>query len=63
VIPTETKGVIPDFKDKTIYAPYVSFRSQILHIATNKGYQKTMHKLYNIHNIKEITFKSKQRHM
>ena len=29
--------VIPDFKDKTRYAPYVSFRSQISHIATNKG--------------------------
>ena len=29
--------VIPDFKDKIRYAPYVSFRSQISHIATNKG--------------------------
>jgi len=29
--------VIPDFKDKTRYAPYVSFRGQISHIATNKG--------------------------
>jgi len=29
--------VIPDFKDKTRYAPYVSFRSQISHILTNKG--------------------------
>jgi len=29
--------VIPDFKDKTRYAPYVSFRDQISHIATNKG--------------------------
>jgi len=28
--------VIPDFKDKIRYAPYVSFRSQIPHIATNK---------------------------
>jgi len=28
--------VIPDFKDKIRYAPYVSFRSQISHIATNK---------------------------
>jgi len=31
------RGVIPDFKDKIRYAPYVSFRSQISHIATNKG--------------------------
>ena len=30
-------GVIPDFKNKTRYAPYVSLRSQISHIATNKG--------------------------
>jgi len=30
-------GVIPDFKDKTRYTPYVSLRSQISHIATNKG--------------------------
>ena len=30
-------GVIPDFKDKIRYAPYVSLRSQISHIATNKG--------------------------
>jgi len=29
--------VIPDFKDKTRYAPYVSFRSQVSHIATNEG--------------------------
>jgi len=29
--------VIPDFKDKTRYAPFVSFRSQISHVATNKG--------------------------
>jgi len=29
--------VIPDFKDTTRYAPYVSLRSQISHIATNKG--------------------------
>jgi len=29
--------VIPDFKDKTRYAPYVSFRSQISHTPTNKG--------------------------
>jgi len=29
--------VIPDFKDKTRYAPYVSLRNQISHIATNKG--------------------------
>jgi len=29
--------VIPDFKDKTRYTPYVSLRSQISHIATNKG--------------------------
>jgi len=31
------KAVIPDFKNKTRYAPYVSLRSQISHIATNKG--------------------------
>ena len=31
------RNVIPDFKDKTRYAPYVSFKSQISHIATNKG--------------------------
>jgi hypothetical protein len=30
-------AVIPDFKDKTRYAPYVSFRSQFTHIATSKG--------------------------
>jgi len=30
------KSVIPDFKDKTRYTPYVSFKSQISHIATNK---------------------------
>ena len=30
-------NVIPDFKDKTRYTPYVSFKSQISHIATNKG--------------------------
>jgi hypothetical protein len=30
------RGVIPDFKDKIRYTPYVSFRSQISHIATNK---------------------------
>jgi len=30
-------SVILDFKDKTRYAPYVSLRSQISHIATNKG--------------------------
>jgi len=30
------ESVIPDFKDKIRYAPYVSFRSQISHIATNK---------------------------
>jgi len=29
--------VIPDFKDKTRYVPYVSLRGQISHIATNKG--------------------------
>ena len=29
--------VILDFKDKIRYAPYVSFRSQISHIATIKG--------------------------
>jgi len=29
--------VIPDFKDKTRYALYVSFRSQVSHIATNEG--------------------------
>ena len=33
----EMEAVIPDFKDKTRYAPYVSFRSQTSHIATNKG--------------------------
>jgi len=30
-------GVIPDFKNKTRYIPYVSLRGQISHIATNKG--------------------------
>jgi len=30
-------SVIPDFKDKTRYAPYASFKRQISHIATNKG--------------------------
>jgi len=30
-------NVIPNFKDKIRYTPYVSFRSQISHIATNKG--------------------------
>jgi hypothetical protein len=30
-------AVIPDFKDKTRYTPYVSSKSQISHIATNKG--------------------------
>jgi len=30
-------NVIPDFKDKTRYAPYASIKSQISHIATNKG--------------------------
>ena len=29
--------ITPDFKDKIRYAPYVSFRRQDLHIATNKG--------------------------
>jgi len=29
--------VIPDFKDKTTYAPYASFIRQISHIVTNKG--------------------------
>ena len=29
--------VISDFKDKTRYAPYASFKRQISHIATNKG--------------------------
>ena len=32
-----TVAVILDFKDKIRYAPYVSFRSQISHIATIKG--------------------------
>jgi len=31
------ESVIADFKDKTRYAPYVSHRSQISYIATNKG--------------------------
>jgi len=31
------ENVIPDFKNKIIYAPYVSLRSQSSHIATNKG--------------------------
>jgi hypothetical protein len=31
------RGVIPNFKDKTRYTPYVSFKSKISHIATNKG--------------------------
>jgi len=30
-------SVTPDFKDKTRYAPYVSFGRQASHIATNKG--------------------------
>jgi hypothetical protein len=30
-------SVIPDFKDKTRYTPYVSLRSQISHIAINEG--------------------------
>jgi len=30
-------NVIPDFKDKTRYAPYVSFRSQVSPTTTNKG--------------------------
>ena len=29
--------VTPDFKNKIRYAPYVSFRRQTSHIATNKG--------------------------
>jgi len=29
--------VIPDFKDKTRYTLYMSFRSQFSYIATNKG--------------------------
>ena len=29
--------VAPGFKDKTRYTPYASLRSQISHIATNKG--------------------------
>ena len=30
-------NVIPDFNNKIRYAPYVSLRGQISHIATNKG--------------------------
>ena len=30
-------GVTSDFKNKIRYAPYMSFRRQASHIATNKG--------------------------
>ena len=33
----KTLGVAPGFKNKTRYTPYVSPRSQISYIATNKG--------------------------
>ena len=35
--PLDEFAVIPDFKNKIRYAPYVSLSNQISYIATNKG--------------------------
>ena len=52
--------VAPGFKNKTRYAPYVSLRSQISHIATNKGNVKRQCSIYNVLSVKSITLDSKQ---
>jgi D-alanine-D-alanine ligase-like ATP-grasp enzyme len=54
-------SVAPDFKNKTIYTPYVSPGSQTSHIATNKDNIKRQCLLYNILVVKDITLDNKQR--
>ena len=53
--------VVPGFKNKTRYAPYVSLGCQISHIAINKGNIKRHCSIYNILSIKDIALDSKQR--
>ena len=53
--------VAPGLKNKTIYTPYVSPESQILHIATNKGNINRQYLIYNIFSINDITLDNKQR--
>ena len=48
-------------KNKTRYTPYVSPGSQISYIAINKGNINRQCLIYNILNINDITFDSKQR--
>ena len=48
------------FKNKTIYTPYVSPRSQISYIDTNKGNINGQCSVYNILSIKNITSDSKK---
>jgi hypothetical protein len=40
--------VVPGFKDKTRYTPYVSAGSQITHMATNRGNIKRQCLIYNV---------------
>ena len=49
-------GVAPGFKNKTRYTPHVSLKSQISHIATNKGNINRQCSIYNVLSIKSITF-------
>ena len=53
--------VAPGFKNKIRYTPYVSPKSQISHIATNKGNIKRQCSIYNVLSIKDIILNSKQR--
>jgi len=53
-------SIAPDFKNKARYTPYLSPKSQISHIATNKGNINRQCLTYNELNIKDITLDSKQ---
>ena len=59
--PFITSIVAPDFMNKTRYTPYVSSRSQISHIATNKSNIERQCSIYNVLSINDITLDSRQR--
>ena len=52
-------SVASGFKSKIRYTPYVSPRSQISHIATNKGNINRQCSIYNVLSIENITLDNK----
>ena len=56
----EGGSVASSFKNKTRHTPYVSPRSQISHIATNKANINRQCSIYNVLSVKNITLDGKQ---